>query len=99
MFGDVPQDIQQLYSIHTLAWGSMIPFAWGLLPHKTKEMYNRMFTKLKEHQVIVISLIKKFVRKIPPSMIFTNETIKTILKLFVTRCYELFLFYITSSPI
>ncbi|XP_018494115.1 uncharacterized protein LOC108863913 [Galendromus occidentalis] len=46
-FRVVPHLFLQLYTLHGLYKGEMIPFAYFLLPDKTKETYRRMFVLLK----------------------------------------------------
>ena len=54
MFGEVPECIGQLYSIHAIMKGAIIPCIYLLLPNKMQKTYERALQKLKELQVSCI---------------------------------------------
>ena len=51
MFGMVPECIGQLYSIHCVMKGAIIPSIYALLPNKMQKTYERLLNILKELQV------------------------------------------------
>ena len=51
MFGNVPECIGQLYSIHAVIKGAIIPSIYALLPDKKQKTYERFLEILKEIQV------------------------------------------------
>ena len=51
MFGMVPECIGQLYSIHAVMKGAIIPSIYALLPNKMQKTYERLLNILKELQV------------------------------------------------
>ena len=51
-FKDIPDEISQMYSIHATTFGVTFPFAYALLKNKRKATYVKLFTKLKEIQVL-----------------------------------------------
>ena len=50
-FAAVPTKLfHQLYSIHGVILGAVMPLVFALLPNKTQATYNRLLEKIKEYK-------------------------------------------------
>ena len=50
-FGDLPQYVDQLYSIHASLHESIEPLVYALLPNREEKMYEKMLQQLKVLEV------------------------------------------------
>ena len=60
MFGGTPPIIEQLHSLHILAYGVVTAEVFAALPNKTKRVYIRYLRILNEKVSDISYILKKF---------------------------------------